>query len=138
MFGPSKCLLSLVYRSECPRISLLQPLDGCTSFARRVGEQQFLCQNWDWKSVIAESIIILHLIPAGGLPEIKVLTEAGIIGKIGLNSAGVGIALNAIKSPAMDSRLLPVHLLIRRLLQQRTVEECLAYVTAQQGCASAA
>jgi isopenicillin-N N-acyltransferase-like protein len=48
------------------------------------------------------------------------VTEAGIIGKIGLNSFGVGVSLNAIKARGMSSNRLPVHLGLRLCLNQTT------------------
>lgn len=50
------------------------------------------------------------------------VTEAGIIGKIGLNSNGVAVTLNAIKSRGMSSSKLPVHLGLRLALNQATRE----------------
>lgn len=44
------------------------------------------------------------------------ITEAGIIGKIGLNSAGVGVTLNAIKAVGVDFNRLPCHLALRTAL----------------------
>lgn len=44
------------------------------------------------------------------------ITEGGIIGKIGLNSAGVGVALNAIKEKGVDFNKLPCHLSLRAVL----------------------
>ena len=44
------------------------------------------------------------------------ITEAGIIGKIGLNSEGVGVTLNAIKAKGVDFERLPCHLALRTVL----------------------
>jgi isopenicillin-N N-acyltransferase-like protein len=44
------------------------------------------------------------------------ITEAGIIGKIGMNSAGVGICLNALKAQGCAFDKLPVHLALRAAL----------------------
>lgn len=51
------------------------------------------------------------------------MTEAGIIGKIGLNSSGVGVTLNAVKARGVDFRRLPVHLALRRVLECESYEE---------------
>ncbi|KAL9621300.1 MAG: hypothetical protein Q9160_004191 [Pyrenula sp. 1 TL-2023] len=50
-------------------------------------------------------------------PTIHMITEAGIIGKIGLNSAGVGVTLNAIKAKGVDFNRLPCHLALRTVLE---------------------
>jgi isopenicillin-N N-acyltransferase-like protein len=51
------------------------------------------------------------------------VTEAGIIGKIGLNSSGVGVSLNAITARGMCSTKLPVHLGLRLCLNQTSRKE---------------
>jgi isopenicillin-N N-acyltransferase like protein len=51
------------------------------------------------------------------------MTEAGIIGKIGLNSAGVGVTLNAVKAKGVDFSRLPCHLALRSALESFTCAE---------------
>ncbi|KAK3113564.1 hypothetical protein LTR53_009049 [Teratosphaeriaceae sp. CCFEE 6253] len=51
------------------------------------------------------------------------VTEAGLIGKIGLNAAGVGVCLNAIKVAGMDPTRLPCHLGLRMVLESGSREE---------------
>jgi isopenicillin-N N-acyltransferase like protein len=58
-----------------------------------------------------------------GKPRIHMMTEAGIIGKIGLNSCGVGVALNAVRAKGIDFGRLPVHLALRRVLESTCCEE---------------
>ncbi|KAJ5177648.1 Peptidase C45 acyl-coenzyme A:6-aminopenicillanic acid acyl-transferase [Penicillium coprophilum] len=50
------------------------------------------------------------------------ITEAGIIGKIGLNEFGVGVCLNAIKVSGCDSSRLPVHLALRSVLESSSTD----------------
>jgi len=45
------------------------------------------------------------------------VTEAGLIGKIGLNSAGLGVCLNAIRAKGMDVEKIPVHIGLRLALE---------------------
>lgn len=54
------------------------------------------------------------------------VTEAGIIGKIGLNSAGVGVCLNAIRAKGVDASRIPVHLGLRLVLESRSRKEAIA------------
>jgi isopenicillin-N N-acyltransferase-like protein len=53
-------------------------------------------------------------------PSISMITEGGIIGKIGLNSAGVGVCLNAIRAKGIDYTRLPTHLALRTALESRS------------------
>jgi isopenicillin-N N-acyltransferase-like protein len=89
--------------------------DGCTSVAFHSPAASFLAQNWDWKVAQAPNLINLS-INATGRPGICMITEAGIIGKIGLSSAGVGVCLNAIAALGVAHDKLPVHLALRAAL----------------------
>jgi isopenicillin-N N-acyltransferase-like protein len=68
------------------------------------------------------------------------LTEAGILAKIGLNDAGLGVCLNLLTTTA-DGGLdgTPIHLLIRQTLQHcRTVDDAVAHLTSAKTSASSA
>ena len=56
-------------------------------------------RNWDWKSSAASSLIALDILAHEPTkrPRIKMMTEAGVIGKIGVNEFGVSVMLNALK-----------------------------------------
>lgn len=71
-----------------------------------------------------ENLLILKIVQAGK-PSIQMITEAGIIGKIGFNSVGVGVCLNAIRSQGMDPTRLPVHLALRMALESHSTKEAL-------------
>lgn len=69
-----------------------------------------------------ENLIITKITQANK-PTIVQVTEAGIIGKIGFNSSGVGTLLNAIKVYGVDSTHMPVHFGLRMALESTSVEE---------------
>ena len=96
--------------------------DGCTALSWRTEGASFLAQNWDWNEEQKPNLIQLT-IEQPEKPTIKMITEAGLIGKIGLNSAGVGICLNAIKAKGMDPTRLPCHLGLRMALESWSREE---------------
>ncbi|KAI0174937.1 hypothetical protein BJ166DRAFT_621331 [Pestalotiopsis sp. NC0098] len=58
-----------------------------------------------------------------GMPVIKMVTEAGIIGKIGMNSAGVGVCLNAVRCSGNDFAKMPIHLALRLSLESETLSQ---------------
>jgi isopenicillin-N N-acyltransferase-like protein len=60
---------------------------------------QPLCRNWDWKASASSSLIALDILAHEPTkrPRIKIMTEAGVIGKIGVNEFGVSVMLNALK-----------------------------------------
>jgi isopenicillin-N N-acyltransferase-like protein len=106
--------------------------DGCTSFAvmpeaMRSGNLT-IGQNWDWIPAVRGAV--LHTSEANGLETIA-FTEAGIFGgKIGLNSAGLGLCLNGLTTTADDwSRpARPVHVRTWEILRSRRFEDALAIV----------
>jgi isopenicillin-N N-acyltransferase-like protein len=120
-------ILTLNVRSE---ISLTNYADGCTSFSQvDTTGKVFLAQNWDWLEELHTGIIFLHIKPEGSDIDFKFLAEAGIVGKIGMNSAGFGLCMNALRSGSFSSLSLPVHIMSRRLLQYSTsVDSALAMI----------
>lgn len=96
--------------------------DGCTSMSWKTDYASYLAQNWDWMEAQKENLIILT-IEQQGKPTIKMVTEAGLIGKIGLNSDGVGVCFNAIRARGMDPTRIPCHLGLRMALESRSREE---------------
>lgn len=67
--------------------------------------------------------LILTKISQEGKPTILQVTEAGIIGKIGFNSASVGTLLNAIKVHGVDPLRMPVHFGLRMALESTSVAD---------------
>jgi isopenicillin-N N-acyltransferase-like protein len=119
------------------------PSDGCTSLSfhppSSASGASFLAQNWDWQPSQAPNLIIVHISqPATGIPDIAMVTEAGIIGKIGLNSAGVGVCLNAIRARGLDTSRLPVHLALRTILESNSRGEALKTLKKLGGVAGSA
>jgi isopenicillin-N N-acyltransferase-like protein len=74
--------------------------------------------------------LIQLTIAQAGKPTIKMITEAGLIGKIGLNSAGVGVCLNAIKAKGMNPQRIPCHLGLRMVLDSWSREEAVEKLAA--------
>jgi isopenicillin-N N-acyltransferase-like protein len=97
--------------------------DGCTSLAWKAKDASWLAQNWDWQVEQKENLIVLDVTPANGKPRYKIVTEAGILGKIGLNDAGVGVCLNAIRAKGVNVNKLPVHLGLKIALECRSRDE---------------
>jgi isopenicillin-N N-acyltransferase like protein len=110
--------------------------DGCTAFAWKTDDASFLAQNWDWSHEQHQNIIKADIAQTGK-PKISMMTEGGIIGKIGLNSAGVGVTLNAIRALGVSHDKMPVHLALRTVLNSNSGDEA-ADALRQSGVAAAA
>ena len=109
--------------------------DGCTAVFCKTDAASFLAQNWDWQEEQQKNLINLN-ISQEGKPAISMITEAGIIGKIGLNSRGVGVCLNAIKASGVAIQRLPCHLALRTCLESTSTGEAVVALK-KAGVASA-
>lgn len=75
--------------------------------------------------------LIITKITQASKPTILQVTEAGIIGKIGFNSVGVGTLLNAIRVRGADPSRLPVHLGLRMALESASVADAVQKLESQ-------
>ena len=122
-------LLTLNVRTEVLPPSFLTGADDgeCTAIvvsreASATGEA-LLAQNWDWVGSQRDSMVLLR-VEAGDAPACVTLTEAGMLGKIGLNELGFAVGLNIIRSVHDHSAPgVPVHVLLRALLKRRSVRD---------------
>ena len=123
-------VLALNARSE---IALTSPLNknGCTAFAafgRATRDAAtLLCQNWDWRASQRDAIVILH-VRRPGKPMVTTLTEAGMIGKLGFNSEGLGVCLNAIFTPEVRLDGTPLHVVLRAVLESKNLDDAVETV----------
>ncbi|KAF3910072.1 hypothetical protein AA313_de0200277 [Arthrobotrys entomopaga] len=130
-------VVALNVRSE---IALGEFKDGCTSLSWKIPRKdgksvQYLAQNWDWVRPVQENLAFLE-IKQDGKPKIKMVTEAGIIGKIGYNDASVGVLLNALRSSPVDSSRLPIHIILRLCLESSSAAQAISLIE-KFGAASA-
>ena len=99
----------VVHRGECSTLVRL-------GAARQ--DSPLSAQTWDWHQELSQAWL---LVQHGGvdLPFIT-LTERGVVGKIGLNAAGVGVHFNILShlSDGADDGgdVVPVHAVARRVL----------------------
>jgi isopenicillin-N N-acyltransferase-like protein len=106
--------------------------DGCTAFAvlpaASANAHLLLGQNWDWIPEVQGAV--LHTQEPDGLETLS-FTEAGIVGgKIGLNSVGLGLAINGLLSTTDDwSRLeMPFHARCYEILRRRSLDAAVRLV----------
>ena len=129
---PYLSILALNVRTE---IAYGMSKDGCTALYWRHENRSFVAQNWDWQEEQKDNLINLS-INQPSKPVISMITEAGIIGKIGLSSSGVGVCLNAIRAFGVDFKRLPCHLALRACLESETAGQAMATLR-KSGVASA-
>jgi len=107
--------------------------DGCTAFAvmpeASANGHLLIGENWDW--VVGARGAVLHSREPDGL-EVLSFSEAGIVGgKIGFNSAGVGLLINGLTSTDDDwSRLsTPFHTRCYEILRSRSLAAAARVIT---------
>lgn len=115
--------------------------DGCTAFAlspqKSSNGHLWLGQNWDWIPQVKGAI--LNTTHDDGLHTLA-FTEAGIFGgKIGLNSAGLGLAINGISTTDDDWQRLtsPFHVRCYEILLQRDISAAGAVIDQEPRACSA-
>lgn len=81
------------------------------------GRAPFAVQNWDWFAGMADNWVE-WTIPHGERTTVTV-TEYGIVGKIGVNSDGVGVLFNILHHRADGAGIgVPVHVVARSILDR--------------------
>lgn len=106
-------LVALNARSEL--LSALA-VGECTSI--HFSGTPFMGQNWDWLEPLEDLMVLQRITTEAGHTTLM-LTEPGIVGKIGLNSSGIGVCLNFLPS-ANPTLGVPTHILLREILSART------------------
>lgn len=89
-------------------------------------KSSILGQTWDWGKALENLCAIVRITnPDGHI--IQMLTEPGILGKIGMNNSGLGVCLNIL---TIDKPLngLPIHVMLRALLDCKTIEQAKALI----------
>ncbi|PVH84149.1 putative acyl-CoA:6-aminopenicillanic-acid-acyltransferase [Cadophora sp. DSE1049] len=136
--GADLDLLDIVALNCRSEIALGLFSDGCTSMGwKRDGGEVLLAQNWDWTRRVKENLVMMS-IEQTGKPMIWMITEAGIVGKIGFNSSSVGTTLNAIRARPTDATKVPIHVALRLCLEAKTTAAAISKLESLGGLASSA
>ena len=117
-------LLAVNCRSE---IMFSTPLPECTSFGLQpdvsANGHVYVGQNWDWAPDIKETLILL-VIEQPPKPALVLLDEAGMIGRMGLNASGIGLATNTLISEQRQLGV-PYNVLLRGILNQNHMADAI-------------
>jgi isopenicillin-N N-acyltransferase-like protein len=103
------------------------PVTGdCTTYARVGAAGPVLAQTVDLNGNLDDQLAVLHVTPSGTARRTLVLSFAGLLGYLGLNSDGLAIGLNLVLGGRWGPGV-PPYLAIRHLLDTATgVDEALA------------
>lgn len=101
---------------ECTTLSLLPPATE--------GGRVIAAQNWDFYRQLRDSIVILH-VRQENKPNFVMVSEAGMIGGIGMNDRGIGVLLNALTADTTCQGI-PLRTRMRAMLDSDTLAEAYA------------
>ncbi|HET8662092.1 MAG TPA: C45 family peptidase [Micromonosporaceae bacterium] len=109
------------------------PDGGCTSLGvlgtHTATGHLLLAQNWDWHPDQRDTMLLLRTTDERG-HTVLALTEAGMLAKTGLSSAGVGVCVNMLGCdrdglPAGARPGVPYHVLVRSALEAEHLPDAL-------------
>ncbi len=118
-------------RAECSVIAVLD-LDGGRPLA---------AQTWDWHEEFAACWLVWGLEDAETGMRLQTLTEAGMLAKLGVNSAGLAVLINVLhhESDGLLPIGVPIHVLLRRVLaESETIFDAQRLIASVQASASTA
>jgi isopenicillin-N N-acyltransferase-like protein len=119
-----------------------KPLAECTTYfvgAEATGDGHVVMgQNWDWRPRCEETTILAEVHQGGGKPAFVMLAEGGLVGKLGFNSAGIGLAANLLISTLdKGERAVPFHIILRGILNASSIDEAVGAIVRSRRAASA-
>ena len=126
-------------RAEFTQLTVEEPgKGGCTSFALRkekTGDGEvWIGQNLDLTPFYRDFGVMLHVTPKKG-PAMLCYTQIGSVGHAGINSAGIGLALNALFSSGWKPGV-PRPILYRLILEKETMPEAIKIIADAQRASS--
>ncbi len=123
---PFEDVLAMNCRSE---LMFVAQRPECSSFALQpsvtADGHTYVGQNWDWAPDIAETIAVVLIKQEPDKPNVLLLDEAGIVGRMGLNSAGIGLCTNTLIADQGPAEGVPYNVLLRGVLNQRRLDSAI-------------
>ena len=113
----------------------------CTAFGAQrdlsADHHVVIGQNWDWRPVCRDACVLLE-VEQPGKPSFITFLEAGLVGKMGLNSAGVGMVTNLLLTDLDRGDVgVPFHVILRGILDSPSLAAAVEAVTRSHRAASA-
>ena len=102
------------------RTELVVPMKNeCTALV--FPQHNIIGQTWDWAQFLEGQFAVMEIEFQSG-HKILQLTEAGMIGKIGMNNQGLGLTLNLIRIQDQELMGVPVHIVLRAILESKDID----------------
>jgi isopenicillin-N N-acyltransferase-like protein len=136
---PGTHLAAINARTEI--LARLGPLQHgeCSTVVFLGGPQPLAVQTWDWYERFADNWLLWTVKLDDGR-QLQTLTEFGIVGKIAVNSVGLGLHFNLLRHDSDRPTIgVPVHVIARRAVEEADdLEAALRMVTGANVSASTA
>jgi len=136
-------ILALNVRTEIRNFAIAKRVPGeCSSFvilpAAVENNHMLIGQNWDWVVPVSETVIVLE-VDADDAPNFVTVVEAGLLAKMGMNTAGLGMTTNALHSDLESDVLtgIPYHVVLRAILESRTFSDAISAINSHVRASSA-
>lgn len=121
-------LMEIIARTEIMTLAAAAPTE-CSTVSHTSPGASVAAQNWDWA---ADFSTLWHFNDVGSVPgqhRHVGIAEFGMLGKIGLNEAGVGVLLNILKHAGDEAGGVPIHMILARVLAEAdTLTEALEII----------
>ncbi|TGD11001.1 C45 family peptidase [Brevibacterium sp. S111] len=121
-------LMEIIARTEIMTLAAAAPTE-CSTVSFTSPGASVAAQNWDWA---ADFSTLWHINDVGSVPgqhRHVGIAEFGMLGKIGLNEAGVGVLLNILKHTGDGPGGVPIHMILNRVLSRAsTLAEALEII----------
>lgn len=109
----------------------------CSTLSRTRSGATISAQTWDW---LADFSTLWHFNEVGAVPgqlRHAGIAEYGMLGKIGLNEAGVGVHLNILKHSEDTTGGVPIHAVLNQVLSTaHSLDEALEIIRSARTSAS--
>jgi len=117
------------------------PPGECTSFAvlpaASANGHLLIGQNWDWVP-FAREVSVLLTVERDRKPGFTTVVEAGMLAKVGFNTAGLAVCTNTLVSTTDTAASgVPYHIILRRLLDAETFASAKDLLTSTERALSA-
>jgi len=125
-------ILALNVRTELMLLGGTGGIEECTTLATTpevtLSGHMLMAQNWDMKPAASEVTVVLKEKQKDG-PNVVQIVEAGIIGKMGFNSAGVCVLANIMVSDGWHLGV-PMQIILRKVINQDNLVDAIEAVLA--------
>jgi len=135
-------ILALNVRTEIRNAAIARSAPKeCTAFVvlpqLTESSHTWIGQNWDWIPHVAETVIVLE-VESDNRPNFVTVVEAGLLAKMGMNAAGIGLVTNALNCDLEKGKPgVPYHAILRAILESENFSEAMGAITTHSRASSA-